>query len=237
MKSTKRNAVPRFWSIEIKKTKFVSSLFPGPHSKKESVPLIILLRDILKIADTKKEINQILNARQVLVDNTVRTDVRFPVGLFDSVAIPSLNLFYRVTFNKIGHINAVKIDKSESSEKLCKITGKRICKDKKVQITLNDGRNILIDNSKKYNTKDSLLISVPEQKILKHIPFEKSNLVFLCAGTHIGEIAVIKNFNKFEGPKVNRVMLKSKEGKEFETIEKYAFVIGEKEPVIKIEQK
>ena len=118
MKSTKRNAVPRFWSIEIKKTKFVSSLFPGPHSKKESVPLIILLRDILKIADTKKEINQILNARQVLVDNTVRTDVRFPVGLFDSVAIPSLNLFYRVTFNKIGHINAVKIDKSESSEKL-----------------------------------------------------------------------------------------------------------------------
>jgi len=237
MKSTKRLVAPHSWNIKKKKTTYVVSTNPGPHSKKYSVPMLILLKDLLSLAETKKEAKKILNSRAVLVDNVVRTNIRFPVGLFDSVSMPSANKYYRMVLDRKGRVMPVEIKKDEANIKLCKITGKRIIKNNTMQIALNDGRTLLVKDKSTYNTKDTVLISTPEQKIIKHVKFEKDTVVFLVSGNHVGEIAVIQKFHPFKGAQQDRVRLKNKQGKEFETLEDFVFVIGEKTPLITIGEK
>lgn len=237
MKSTKRLVAPRSWSILKKETKYIVSINPGPHNKKYSVPLLILVRDLLSLAETKKEVKKILLGKKLLIDNVVRTDVRFPVGLFDIISIPSMNKYYRVILDNKGRVIPIEIKKEESNVKLCKITGKRILKKGITQLTLNDGRTMLVKDSNAYNTKDALLLSVPDQKIVKHIKFEKDIVVFLISGNHVGEVAVIQKFHNFKGVQPDRVRLKNRQGKEFETLQDFVFVVGEKTPLINIGEK
>ncbi|MFV2015396.1 MAG: S4 domain-containing protein, partial [Candidatus Heimdallarchaeota archaeon] len=85
----KRVSAPSIWPIHRKGTTFVTKISPGPHSKDYGMPLIVLLRDVLNIGQTRKEIKHIVSRRQVLVDGRVRTDDRFPVGHMDIVELPS----------------------------------------------------------------------------------------------------------------------------------------------------
>jgi ribosomal protein S4E len=52
----------------------------GPHKLRECLPLIVLLRNRLKYALTKREVTLILAQRLVKVDGKVRTDPNFPAG-------------------------------------------------------------------------------------------------------------------------------------------------------------
>lgn len=52
----------------------------GPHKLRESLPLILILRNRLKYALTKAEANAICMQSYVKVDGKVRTDVNFPAG-------------------------------------------------------------------------------------------------------------------------------------------------------------
>ena len=52
----------------------------GPHKLRESLPLIIFLRNRLKFALTGQEVKKILMQRLVKVDGQVRTDSNYPSG-------------------------------------------------------------------------------------------------------------------------------------------------------------
>lgn len=52
----------------------------GPHKLRESLPLILILRNRLKYALTKAEANAICKQSYVKVDGKVRTDLNFPAG-------------------------------------------------------------------------------------------------------------------------------------------------------------
>jgi len=71
----------------------------GPHKSRECLPLIILLRNRLKYALTKREVTFILMQRLVKVDNKVRTDPNYPSGfmgksLFYLRVTKSMNLIF-----------------------------------------------------------------------------------------------------------------------------------------------
>lgn len=53
---------------------------PGPHKLRESLPLIIMLRNRLKYAITRNEVEKIVKQRTIKVDGKVRTDMTFPAG-------------------------------------------------------------------------------------------------------------------------------------------------------------
>lgn len=53
---------------------------PGPHKLRESLPLIIMLRNKLKYAITRNEAEKIVKQRIIKVDGKVRTDMTFPSG-------------------------------------------------------------------------------------------------------------------------------------------------------------
>lgn len=53
---------------------------PGPHKLRESLPLIIMMRNKLKYAISRDEANKIVKQRVIKVDGKVRTDTTFPAG-------------------------------------------------------------------------------------------------------------------------------------------------------------
>lgn len=236
----KRHASPRSWPIVRKGYTWVVKPSPGPHPKERSIPLLILIRDVLKFSENAREARKIIKARKVLVDKRVITDHRFPVGLMDVVEFPNINKFYRITLNRKGEVVPIEIDERESFYKLVKIIDKTTVNRGNIQLNLHDGRNILIKVSNPrepsediYKTKDSLLIEIPSQKIISHIKYEINKLVFLTGGKHVGELAVIEGIREYKGPWPNRTILRSN-GKKFETVEDYVFVVGEKDPVVKV---
>ncbi len=225
-----RIASPKRYPILKKEAHYVIKLGPGPHSKKDGLPLLLLLRDLLKISRTRKETEKILNTRKILVDKRVVKDVKLPVGLMDSITISDDN--YRFLYNTHGDVKLVKIDDKESSLKICKIKDKSTVKGGKLQLNLHDGRNLLVD-SNEHKPGDSILISLPNQEINKHLPCKKGMLVYITDGKHIGEIAEIYEFIKSPGSNPDRVILKLNENK-FETLKKYLFVIGESKPELNL---
>jgi small subunit ribosomal protein S4e len=228
-------ATPRSWDIRRKDEKFILKSRPGPHNKESSIPLAVLCRDVLEIGSSLKEIRTLLNAGQIMVDGIKRKDKKFPVGFMDVVTVGKSN--YRLIFDKKGRIRPVTITSAESKKKVAMITGKRMVKGGKIQLSLHDGKNILLSKAQgnKYSTEGSLVIELPTQKIIDYLPFKKGMLVFVNGGKHFGETAIIDEAIDVQSPHPDRVILKSN-GTSYETLQRYAFVVGEKKPVVKIDE-
>jgi small subunit ribosomal protein S4e len=226
----KRVAAPKSWPIARKTHKWVVKTNPGPHNKEQSIPLAIIVRDLLKHANTMREVKRILNAGNVLVDGRVRKDPKFPVGLFDVVSIPKNNEYYRMLQTSKGKLELRKLDNPDA-RKLCKIVNKTTLKGGKIQLNLHDGTNLLGTNEHKPG--DSLILSLPEKNIVKHLKFTEGNLAIVIGGQHSGEIGRIVGKRVVRSSASNTVTVKTAD-REIETLEKYVYVLGEEEPEIKV---
>ena len=226
-KHLKRLAAPKTWDIKRKGIKFVTKLLPGPHSIDTGMPFGVLLRDILKYGNNLRDIKKILNTNEIKIDGKTRRDVRYPVGLFDAIEFKSINECFRIILSRKGKIELIKIKKEEALLKPCKITGKTIVRGK-LQLNLYDGKNILVDSAA-YKVGDTLLLALPEQKISKHLKLDKKSAIFLTGGKHMGEIGNVEDIIE------NRIIYKDKKGNLIETSKKYAFVVGDENPLITLE--
>ena len=231
----KRLAAPRSWPIERKLTKYVTRPMPGAHSYNLGMPLNIIIKEILKLANNSREVKEIIK-NGVFVDGKRIFDERYIVGFMDVLVFGKTNESYRILLNKNGFVTPVKIDEKETKVKLTKIIGKTLVKGKngKIQLNLNDGRNILTENlvgkesynKESYKRGDVLLLEIPSQKILEKIPIEKGVKIYLMGGKHIGEIHTAENITG------EKIALRSKEGQVFETLRKYAFAVGKDKPLL-----
>ncbi len=232
MAHQKRLSAPKTWKIPRKTGgRWVVKPSPGPHNK-EAVPLLLIVRDFLKLADTAREARRIIASGEILVDGVPRKDYKFPVGLFDVITIPKLEKSYRILFDEKGRYIPKEIDMSEAHLKLYKIVNKTTVKDGKIQLNLFDGTNIL--GSNEYKTKDSLLMRIPEKKIVDHLKFEEGALVMITGGGHAGTIGRIKEYKIVRSSAPNLVTVETEE-KDITTIVDYIFVVGKKDsdkPVI-----
>jgi len=223
-----------------KRRKWVVSPRPGPHKKFESIPLLIIIRDVLKLTDIGKDAKKIIKAKEIFVDGKPRKDYKYPVGLFDVVEIPKVGKQYRIIPTHVG-LDVIEIPKNETKVKLCRINGKTIIKGKKIQLNLHDGRCLIVDEKEKakktekdsYMTGDSLLIELPDQKIVEHVKMEKGVLGIITRGLNKGDIAHIKEAITTRSREPNKVIC-TKDGKDFESIMDYVFVVGKEKPLIKI---
>jgi small subunit ribosomal protein S4e len=226
----KRISVPKSWQTSKKSNKWITSTRPGPHNKQLSIPLGVALRDMLHVVDTRVEAKRVLSEGTILVDGIIRKDLRFPIGLLDVVSIPKMEQSYRVLLDRKGRLELHKLAGTEAS-KLCKISGKTIIKGGKVQLNLNDGSNLIGSND--FKAKDSVILSVPDKKIIKHIKYEVGNLALIIGGKHTGKIGTIKGINTVRSSNSNTVQIAA-EDEEFYTIEDYVVVVGTDKPEIKL---
>ncbi len=226
-KHLKRLAAPKTWNISRKNTKFVTKQAPGPHSLGLGMPIITILKDILAYGSTTKEVKKILGTNNIKIDGKTRKDFKFSVGLFDVVGISDAE-YFRIIINNQGKMDLIKIGKNESTIKPCKIIGKKMIKNK-LQLNLYDGNNILVDKND-YKVGDTLLLSMLDKKINKHMRLDKKSSVFLIGGKHMGEIGNVEEIIS------DKIIYKNKEGNLIETSKKYAFVIGDTKPLITLEK-
>ena len=83
----KRLAMPKTWRIKRKGTVFITRPNPGPHSMGLSMPLNLIIRDILGYAENKREVRKVLMNNNVMVDGVRRKNHKLPVGLMDTIEI------------------------------------------------------------------------------------------------------------------------------------------------------
>lgn len=224
----KRVASPTSWPVTKKTHAWVVGANAGPHSKETGIPLLVVIRDMLKIANNSREAKSIINEGNVLVDGVIRRDYKYMTGLFDIISLPALNDYYRLLLDAKKRFRLYK--ESPDAGKLCRINDKTIVKKGAVQLNLHDGSNQLASND--YKTFDTVILSLPDRQIVKHIPYKPGNIAMVVGGEHSGEIGKIKQIRKVRGSGTNMVAISNEQ--EFETIEDYVFVIGESTPEIKV---
>lgn len=222
----KRLAAPKTWQIQKKHHKFVTKAAPGPHALENAMPLGTLLKEVMGFANTSKEAKKIVGANEVKIDGRARKDLSFPVGIFDTIEFGSIKECFRVLFNTKGRIEIVRIKKEESLMKPCKIVGKHMVNGK-FQLNLYDGKNIMVESGA-YKVGDTVILSLPELKISKHLKLGKNAAIFLTGGKHIGETGNVEDIIK------GKVTYKNSRGDLIETSKDYAFVIGDAKPLITI---
>jgi small subunit ribosomal protein S4e len=94
---------------------------PGPHKLRDSLPLVIFLRNRLKYALNSREVNAILMQRLVKVDGKVRTDSTFPSGLMDVISIEKTGENFRLVYDTKGRFTVHRITDEEAQYKLGKV--------------------------------------------------------------------------------------------------------------------
>ncbi len=236
-KRLKRSGAPGFLPIPRKKFKWTVKPLPGPHPAGEAIPLGILLREVLRLAENLREVKFILKQGHVRVDEKVVKDHRFPVGLMDVIEFMPLEKFYRMLPTAKRIVYPFEIAGTEKKIKLCKVNGKSILKEGLLQITLHDGRSAILGDEtklKKISLGDVILYNTEEKKIDDYIPMENGVLALITGGQRRGLTGVVQDtiHPKKMGPKIISVKLSS--GEVIKTIEDYIFPIGREKPLIKL---
>jgi len=216
-------AAPLSWPLKRKEKKYILKPSPGAHSLKESVSINFLLIDLLKLSKTKKESTYILCNKNVLVDGSRRKNPAHPVGLFDVISISDLKKHYRMIIDQKGRCGVKEIAAKEKDIKPVKILGKSLVK-KKFQLHFSDGGNLLTDKNE-YKVGDTIILNVENKSIKEHLSLKKGNSILLTGGKHRGSVGTVENI-------IGSKIVYKAEKKVFETLKKFAFVIGKDKPYI-----
>jgi small subunit ribosomal protein S4e len=83
----KRLAMPRSWPLPRKTSVWVSKPKPGAHSLERGMPLNMVMRDVLGVATSNREVRHILNQGLVSIDGRVCKETRRSVGLMDVLTL------------------------------------------------------------------------------------------------------------------------------------------------------
>lgn len=177
-----RREAPKKWPIERKGTAYIVR---PKFSVKEGLPLLIVMREIMGIAQNRREAKKILHERKILVNCKPAKDEKNTVLLFDTLNVIPMKKCYRLELSENGKFYLEEIKESESTRKIAKIINKKRLKGKKTQLNLSDGRNFISDL--KCSTNDSVLINLKENKIEKHLPLKEKAKVIIFLGKHVGE--------------------------------------------------
>lgn len=235
----KRKPAPKFWPIHRKEDPWVLKPSSGPHNLQNCLPLSLVLRDILGLAETRKEAQTMLHQGKIQVDGRVKQNDDFPIGLMDIISIPDANKYYRILTNHKG-LFLSEISKEETGYKLARIDDKMTVTGG-VQLNLHDGSNLLIKvadpkNPQEdiYNTFDILKINVPSKQIAGCLQLKEGNYAIITGGKNIGVKGKIVEIEKTEAKKRKNalVVVEDEKGARFQTILDFVFTLSETQPQV-----
>jgi small subunit ribosomal protein S4e len=216
MSHLKRQSVPKNWPVNRKGNTWVVR----PNSNlQSSIPLLIILRDMLKIAKDRKEVKKALHEKNVLLNGKVARDEKNSVSLFDVITIVPGKKNYQLTFDVKGKFEVEEVDGKSSENKIAKITCKKMLNGKKTQLNFGDGRNVL--SEEKCKTNDSAIINFKSGKVEKCLPFKENANAMVFGGKHAGNRGVIKKIDE----KHQMVQLIRKSGEEINVLIKHLIII------------
>ena len=216
----KRLAMPRTWPLPRKTSIWVTRPTPGAHSLEHCMPVSLVIRDVLELAKTTREVRFILHNELAKIDGRVVKDTRRGVGLMDVLSLGDVH--YRCVMDHNGRLRYRNISADDAGWKICRIEGKTTIKGGQTQLNLHDGRNIIVDDPTEYNTGDSLKLGLPDQKIIEHIRFGEGTRCYLIGGGHVGSTADVKEYIVKRSSMPNEVQFDG-----FGTVTRNVFAIGD----------
>jgi small subunit ribosomal protein S4e len=190
MSHLKRQKVPKNWPIPRKGTAFVVK--PSSNMK-TGIPILIVLRDMLKICQNRREVKRALHEKNILINEKISKDEKQSVTIGDIIGIVPEKKSYKLGLKNNGKFNIEEISEKEAGKKSVKVIGKKILKGKKIQLNLIDGRNFLTDL--KCSTNDSVLIDFKENKIEKCLALREKANALIFAGKHAGKKGIIEKLD------------------------------------------
>ena len=235
----KRKPAPAFWPIHRKELPWVVKPSSGSHSLEKCLPLTLVLRDMLGVAQTRKEGKLILTQGKVIVNGKVYKKDDVPVGLMDIVAMPESNQYYRIMPSHKG-LYLAPISKDESNTSLLRVENKSTVHNG-VQIALHDGSNILVKvadpknpTEVTYETFDVLKVIYPEKTVTQTLKTKEGNIAVITGGKNIGRQGKIVEIEKTEAKKRRQalVMIEDSQGQRYQTILDFVFSLGEATPLV-----
>jgi small subunit ribosomal protein S4e len=211
----------------------------GPHKGRECLPIAIALRNRLKYALTRREVQMICMRRLIKVDGKVRTDMNYPAGFMDTVTIDKSNERFRLLFDHRSKFVLQKISPDEAKFKLLRV--KKVAKAKKASIGKNpfhegqagaipyivthDGRTIRYPDPK-IKVNDTVKFDLESGDITGILPFEVGAVAMVTAGANTGRIGNLQHVERHPGS-FEIIHLKDKRGNHFSTRTENVFVIGD----------
>ncbi len=222
-KHLKRIAAPSTWMVDRKKGTFIARP-KGSFSMAMGMPLITVLKDVLKLVSTGKEGKRVLNSREITVNGVRRKEEKFVVGLMDVLSIKDIGKSYRVLLDKSRVLKLVPVTETEALLKLGKITGKRTVRKGRVQLSLHDGHSLL--GAAAHSTGDTVVLALPKGDVAQHIRLETGCCAYLIGGSNVGRTGVVENISG------EKVTVKIGDGV-VEAAKRFVFVVGKEKPVIK----
>ena len=187
----KSNKAPKSWAIHRKAQKYAMRPNPGAHGLELGMPISLLLKR-LHHANTTKECRNILYTHDVLVDGRRVKDTKFMVGFMDVVSFPALKEHYRVCLDGKGRLVYNKISEKDAAFNAYKIRKKTMLKGGRLQLNCSSNINLIVDKDE-YKVGDTVLLSIPNKKIQKHLKFENGASVVLTKGSHVGKTGVVED--------------------------------------------
>ena len=223
----KRLSAPDSWPVSRKRETFTIKADAGPHGD-DGVPLTILLRDVLGYADSRKEVRYAVEHESVHINGEPARDDARPVGMFDILAFPERDEYYRVFPGEGGRLALTPIDADAADSKLGKIVGKRQVEGGRTQLNLHDGMNLVLDDADvdDYGVGDSLVVDNDDGGVVAHFPYEEGVLVTAVRGSHAGQVGRIETIDVTPGSGPNTVVFEA-DGERLETVAEYVVVIDE----------
>lgn len=192
MAHIKKSVMPKTWPVPRKGGKKRYVAVPS-HATGKGISLLFLLRDVLKIADTRKEVKHMTLNGMVMVNNKIRRDENFPLQVFDVLNLELAKKNYRLEIvNK--KFSLAEISDKEAGSKIVKIIGKKILSGGKVQMNLDDGQNML--SKDKFSVGDSVIVDTKKDVVSKVLGLKKGAKIEIIGGKHAGEKGELVGFEE-----------------------------------------
>ncbi|GMM28490.1 ribosomal 40S subunit protein S4B [Martiniozyma asiatica (nom. inval.)] len=220
----KRLAAPKHWMLDKLSGVYAPRPSAGPHKLRESLPLIVFLRNRLKYALNGREVKAILMERHVKVDGKVRTDTTFPAGFMDVISLEATGENFRLIYDVKGKFAIHRITDEEAAYKLCKVKKVQLGKRGIPYLVTHDGRTIRYPDPV-IKAGDSVKVELETGKISDVLSFETGRLVMVTGGRNLGRVGVMSHRERHEGG-FDLVHIKDTAGNTFITRLSNVFVIG-----------
>merc|ERR1712191_24469 len=210
-KHLKRLAAPKSWMLDKLGGVFAPRPSTGPHKLRESLPMVVFLRNRLKYALNNSEVTKIVMQRLIKVDGKVRTDPNYPAGFMDVITIDKTGEYFRLVYDVKGRFAIHRITAEEAQYKLCKVKRVQVGPKGIPFLTTHDGRTIRYPD--------------PLVKVNDTIQFESGNLCMITGGRNLGRVGTIINRERHPGS-FDIVHVKDALGHLFATRLNNVFIIG-----------
>merc|ERR1712134_72373 len=227
----KRLNAPKHWMLDKMGGTWAPRPSTGPHKLRECLPLVLVLRNRLKYALTKKEVQQILMQRLIKVDGKVRTDANFPCGFMDVISIEKTDEHFRMLYDAKGRFVVHRLNNKQFSKemqfKLCRVQRLAVGAKGVPCVTTHDGRTIRYpDPCSKVH--DTLKVDIATGKATDSLKFETGATAAITRGQNQGRVGVITGREKHIGS-FEIVHIKDSKGRSFATRISNVFVIAGKD--------